>query len=545
VSDVFISYASEDRPRAKVLAETLQAEGLTVWWDRSILPGKTFDKVIEAELSGSACVVVLWSRVSVESQWVRAEAGEALRRGVLIPVLLEDSGIPLVFRQIQAADISNWTGDRDHPGFRRLCAAIAQLTESGPPSPAPVATAPPHRAGATDAEPGPGHGRGIVKGVLGTVGVAGAAIAVWIALGPGEPSPRVAGDGAPPGPAGQLVAAKPPAVIPALTAGIADEAGGDPEPTSSASAGALGDPEPTSPASAPGDSLPEADAVARADTAALEIPVSETAAATPGSESAAIPAAPQTVDRAAVDTGSLGTAADAFQARDQGISLEAFRMVSPVATAGSESEEIDAPPKTPARVSEPLLSRSAPVPAAPASRAETGAQPGQVALLEPPVEPVARPTAVLMVSWAMPDDENRAGRSKVADYSRQVSGMLADLVGARLGGATRFEHRVPTTRQFRALRFEKDDYATSKRLCAEREVDWVVFAAMEANYVSPSMGYGAWREPYFSLFDCRGKEKRDRSDSVTERRGEAFPYADSLALDFQRFVDRSGLLTPP
>ncbi len=125
MGDIFISYASSDRPRAKLLADNLAGEGWSVWWDRTIPPGKTFDEVIEAELAAARCVIVIWSSTSVESSWVRAEAGEAMNRGVLIPVLMEEADIPLVFRPIQAADLRDWEGGVNHPGYRQLVAAIA------------------------------------------------------------------------------------------------------------------------------------------------------------------------------------------------------------------------------------------------------------------------------------------------------------------------------------------------------------------------------------------------------------------------------------
>jgi hypothetical protein len=36
MSDIFISYAREDRPRAQQLAEALAGQGWDVWWDYSI-----------------------------------------------------------------------------------------------------------------------------------------------------------------------------------------------------------------------------------------------------------------------------------------------------------------------------------------------------------------------------------------------------------------------------------------------------------------------------------------------------------------------------
>ncbi len=80
MSDIFLSYASEDRERVRPLAEALAEQGWDVWWDRSIPPGQTWREVIQAALAEARCVVVVWSRRSVESRWVIAEADQALRR---------------------------------------------------------------------------------------------------------------------------------------------------------------------------------------------------------------------------------------------------------------------------------------------------------------------------------------------------------------------------------------------------------------------------------------------------------------------------------
>ena len=58
MSDIFISYASEDREKARELAEALSRRGWSVWWDRKIPPGKSFDEVIEKALAESKCVIV-------------------------------------------------------------------------------------------------------------------------------------------------------------------------------------------------------------------------------------------------------------------------------------------------------------------------------------------------------------------------------------------------------------------------------------------------------------------------------------------------------
>lgn len=118
--DVFISYARGDHSRAAELASVLETKGWSVWWDHDILPGRTFDDVIEEALSGARSVVVLWSAESVKSRWVRAEASAAAERDVLVPVLIEPATIPLEFRRVEAADLTNWHGDRDNPELQQL-----------------------------------------------------------------------------------------------------------------------------------------------------------------------------------------------------------------------------------------------------------------------------------------------------------------------------------------------------------------------------------------------------------------------------------------
>jgi hypothetical protein len=128
MSDIFISYAREDRAQAATLARALGASGWSVWWDPSIPAGKTFDEVIERELDAASCAIVLWSVRSVGSQWVRNEADEAARRRILVPALIErDVRIPLAFRRIQAADLTGWDGTTTHGEFQNLVRDIAQI----------------------------------------------------------------------------------------------------------------------------------------------------------------------------------------------------------------------------------------------------------------------------------------------------------------------------------------------------------------------------------------------------------------------------------
>jgi hypothetical protein len=140
MADVFISYANENRERAYHLASAFEARGWSVWWDRKIIAGQTFDLAIERELDAAKSVVVLWSKDSVASEWVKNEASRAVERGVLIPAIVDDARLPLEFRRRQTADLIGWNGDMAHAGFLSLCDGIAANAgrKSAPQTPPPV-----------------------------------------------------------------------------------------------------------------------------------------------------------------------------------------------------------------------------------------------------------------------------------------------------------------------------------------------------------------------------------------------------------------------
>ncbi len=127
MSDIFISYAREDRPRAAAIAKALEAQGWSVWWDWIIPAGKKFAEVIEEEIGKARCVVVLWSARSVARDWVVEEASEGKARGILVPVLIGSVKPPMGFRSIQAADLTGWQGDATGPPFEKLWGDIAAM----------------------------------------------------------------------------------------------------------------------------------------------------------------------------------------------------------------------------------------------------------------------------------------------------------------------------------------------------------------------------------------------------------------------------------
>jgi uncharacterized membrane protein YhaH (DUF805 family) len=122
MTDVFISYAREDAGQAERVARGLEAMGLTVFWDNEIPPGQTWADYIETKLNQCAAAIVLWSEHSTKSQWVREEA--RMGRSKLIPARLDASEAPFGFGDVQAADLSQWNGDLNHPQWSRFANAV-------------------------------------------------------------------------------------------------------------------------------------------------------------------------------------------------------------------------------------------------------------------------------------------------------------------------------------------------------------------------------------------------------------------------------------
>jgi hypothetical protein len=110
MSDVFISYAHEDRPIAVRLAEDLSARGSKVFFDRDLVPGEEWSSRLAQELKRAKYVLVILSPSYVRSPSARRELEAAARvewegHARIIPVMAKETEIPLFLQSKHYADI--------------------------------------------------------------------------------------------------------------------------------------------------------------------------------------------------------------------------------------------------------------------------------------------------------------------------------------------------------------------------------------------------------------------------------------------------------
>jgi len=110
MADIFLSYAKPDLLRAMQLSALLESAGYSTWWDHRLQAGDGFRDEITRQLDSSRLALVLWSTSSIASNWVRAEAGRALKQGKLIPLKLDSlsaESVPLPFGELNMIDLAD------------------------------------------------------------------------------------------------------------------------------------------------------------------------------------------------------------------------------------------------------------------------------------------------------------------------------------------------------------------------------------------------------------------------------------------------------
>ncbi|HEV2362794.1 MAG TPA: TIR domain-containing protein [Caulobacteraceae bacterium] len=134
MSDIFISYARSTAAKAQQAAEALRALGYGVWRDDELPAHRAYAEVIAERLSTAKAVLVIWSAEAVKSEWVQSEADQARADRKLVQMSIDGARLPMPFDRIQCADLSNWDGDLEAPGWRKVVASVAELVGRGAPA---------------------------------------------------------------------------------------------------------------------------------------------------------------------------------------------------------------------------------------------------------------------------------------------------------------------------------------------------------------------------------------------------------------------------
>jgi len=163
--DVFISYSRRDGEMVSTLARAMEAEGYRVWWDAEIAPHQSYGDVITTKIEMAKAALVVWSPDAVGSEWVRAEADMARNHRKLIQTAIDGVTPPLPFNQIQYAELTDWRGEADHPGWVAVKRSLEDLCgprvpgEGPRPVPPPAVPRPAPRVPAQPAPPPPAASR--------------------------------------------------------------------------------------------------------------------------------------------------------------------------------------------------------------------------------------------------------------------------------------------------------------------------------------------------------------------------------------------------
>jgi hypothetical protein len=132
---LFVSYAHPDRERVRplvtLLDQKLRTMGGAVFWDEKLAVGAPISDAVAKLLSEAACVLVVWSKHSVTSQWVHGESETARKELRLVPVLIDtDAVIPPPFNALKHCDLTGWEGN-DSPALVPVWDSILNLIQRG------------------------------------------------------------------------------------------------------------------------------------------------------------------------------------------------------------------------------------------------------------------------------------------------------------------------------------------------------------------------------------------------------------------------------
>ncbi|MEA1891046.1 MAG: toll/interleukin-1 receptor domain-containing protein [Pseudomonadota bacterium] len=517
MSDIFISYASPDRPFAEKLSHALEQQGFSVWWDRTIAPGKTFDEVIEAALSEASCVIVVWSKMSVVSQWVRAEAGDAMNRGILIPVLHEEVTLPLVFRQIQAAQLSDWKGEADHPGFQQMLHAIRGII--GKPVVTVEDTDRQQAADEISGKPEDPHRDSPLPAIGETdsnkhIATKHVSLGKWLAvsvfvlamallllkylphLSPGK-SPIENEQAIQDVTTDKLVLEEDNQEV--------DQQKIVQDTTAPASDSQI-------PVNAPEvhDSTPVIVELAKNTVSQQVASQAKPAKVNP-------PAPVKNVESKDSGTKSIAKLEEKEQSKVDRVLTDKQPKPKTSVPAKVQKTIEEQPLVVVAKITDPVAKETA----------------------EPTTQQARKTMKIVIAVFGMPDDEGLARKAEVKTFSRNISNIMAGIIESSLSADISFIHHFPDSGERRSLYFDAKRNKVNKKLCQEMNVDLVFFSLVEE--IDRGLeGYAWWREPFFSRYDCNTGVRVYREEyHAREEKNEAFPFANGLAKSFRTFNERT------
>lgn len=126
VADIFISYKREERDRCLAIYERLTVLKFNVWFDARLESGTRFRAEIDRELRAAKAVLVLWSPLSCQSDWVTEEADFGRANGNLISVRIAECKPPMGFGQAHHVDM--FEGSPDDAAWLNILASLGRLT---------------------------------------------------------------------------------------------------------------------------------------------------------------------------------------------------------------------------------------------------------------------------------------------------------------------------------------------------------------------------------------------------------------------------------
>jgi hypothetical protein len=130
---IFISYSHQDSDFVDQLALQLVRHRVNVWMDRwELNVGDSLLSKVQEAITGASALLVVLSKASVSSEWVKKEVNAGLfreldeKKVIVLPVLVEDCQIPVFLRDKLYADFRS---DFD-AGLEKILESVARISNA-------------------------------------------------------------------------------------------------------------------------------------------------------------------------------------------------------------------------------------------------------------------------------------------------------------------------------------------------------------------------------------------------------------------------------